>query len=48
VAKVQTGYKPQPLVAFPEQPPPVAGPAIDFPKIEEAMLLTGEPLHSRP
>ena len=38
VAKVQAGYKAQPLSAFLNQPPPAAAPAIDFPKIDDAML----------
>ena len=38
VAKVQAGYKAQPLSAFLKQPPPAAAPAIDFPKIDDAML----------
>ncbi len=38
VAKVQAGYKTQPLSAFLKQPPPATAPAIDFPKIDDAML----------
>lgn len=38
VAKVQAGYKAQPLSAFLKQPPPPAAPAIDFPKIDDAMV----------
>ena len=38
VAKVQAGYKAKPLSAFQKQPPPAEAPAIDFPKIDEAML----------
>ena len=38
VAKVQAGYKAQPLSAFLKQQQPAAAPAIDFPKIDDAML----------
>jgi hypothetical protein len=38
VAKVQAGYKAQPLSDFLKQPPPPAAPAIDFPKIDDAMV----------
>lgn len=38
VAKVQSGYKTQPLSAFLKQAPPATAPAIDFPKIDDAML----------
>lgn len=38
VAKVQAGYKAQPLSAFLKQPPPPTAPAIDFPKIDDAMV----------
>jgi hypothetical protein len=41
VVKVQSGYKVQPLSAFLNQPAPPAAPAIDFPKIDKAMLKTG-------
>ena len=38
VAKVQAGYNAQPLSAFLKQQPPPAAPAIDFPRIDDAML----------
>jgi hypothetical protein len=38
VAKVQAGYKAQPLSSFLGQPAAAAAPAIDFPKIDDAML----------
>jgi len=38
VAKVQAGYKAQPLSAFLKQPAPPAAPTIDFPKIDDAMV----------
>ena len=41
VVKVQSGYKVQPLSAFLNQPAPPAAPAIDFPKIDKAMVKTG-------
>ena len=41
VAKIQAGYKVQPLSAYLKQPAPPAAPAIDFPKINEAMVKTG-------
>jgi hypothetical protein len=41
VVKVQSGYKAQPLSAFLGQPAPPAPPAIDFPKIDNAMVKTG-------
>ena len=40
VAKVQAGYKARPLSAYLKQPAPAAAPAIDFPKITEAMVKT--------
>lgn len=41
VIKVQSGYKAQPLSAYLKQPPPPAASAIDFPKIDNAMMKTG-------
>src|SRR5712675_2990850 len=41
VAKVQAGYKAQPLSAFLKQPAPPAAPAINFPKINAEMVKTG-------
>jgi hypothetical protein len=41
VVKIQAGYKVQPLSAFLKQPAPPAAPAIDFPKINNAMVKTG-------
>jgi hypothetical protein len=41
VVKVQSGYKVQPLSAFLNQSAPPAAPAIDFPKIDKAMVKTG-------
>jgi hypothetical protein len=38
VVKVQSGYKVQPLSAYLKQPAPPAAPAIDFPKIDEALV----------
>ena len=38
VVKVQSGYKIQPLSAFPKQPPPPAAPTIDFPKVDEKLV----------
>ncbi|MBK6740781.1 MAG: DUF1254 domain-containing protein [Haliea sp.] len=40
VAKVQAGYKVQPLSAFLGQPAPPAAPAVDFPKINKEMVKT--------
>jgi hypothetical protein len=40
VVKVQDGYKVQPLSAFLKQPAPPAAPAVDFPKIDKAMVRT--------
>lgn len=40
VAKVQGGYKVQPLSAFLKQPAPPAAPAIDFPKANEELAKT--------
>ena len=41
VVKVQAGYKAQPLSAYLKQPAPPAAPAINFPKINAAMVKTG-------
>ena len=41
VAKVQAGYKVQPLSAYLGQPAPAAAPAINFPKINAQMVKTG-------
>jgi len=41
VVKVQAGYKAQPLSAYLKQPAPAAAPAVDFPKIDNAMVKTG-------
>jgi hypothetical protein len=41
VAKVQAGYKVQPLSAYVHQPAPPAAAAIDFPKIDKDMVKTG-------
>jgi hypothetical protein len=41
VVKVQAGYKAEPLSAYLKQPAPPAAPAINFPKINEAMVKTG-------
>ncbi len=38
VAAVQAGYKVQPLSTFLGQPAPPAAPAVDFPKIDKAMV----------
>jgi hypothetical protein len=38
VAKVQAGYKAQPLSAFLKQPAPSAAPAIDFPKADAELV----------
>ena len=38
VEKVQAGYKAQPLSAYLKQPTPPAAPAVDFPKIDKAMI----------
>ena len=40
VEKIQAGYKVQPLSAFLGQPAPPAAPAVDFPKIDKAMVKT--------
>src|SRR5207344_90601 len=40
VVKVQAGYKVQPLSAYLKQPAPPAGPAINFPKIDNEMVKT--------
>ncbi len=40
VERVQAGYKVQPLSAYLKQPPPPAAPAVDFPKIDKAMVKT--------
>src|SRR5208283_3862373 len=41
VAKVQAGYKVQPLSAYLKQPAPPPAPAINFPKINAGMMKTG-------
>src|SRR6202158_35105 len=41
VVKVQAGYKAAPLSAYLKQPAPPAAPAINFPKINDAMVKTG-------
>src|SRR5277367_2238988 len=41
VVKVQAGYKAEPLSTYLHQPSPPAPPAIDFPKINDAMVKTG-------
>jgi hypothetical protein len=41
VEAIQAGYKAQPLSAFLGEPAPPAAPAIDFPKIDKAMMKTG-------
>ncbi len=41
VVKVQAGYKVQPLSAYLHQPAPSAAPAINFPKIDKALVETG-------
>jgi len=41
VKKVQAGYKVLTLSAFLNQPAPLAAPAINFPKIDKAMVKTG-------
>jgi hypothetical protein len=41
VIKVQAGYKAEPLSAYLKQPAPPAAPAINFPKINAAMVKTG-------
>jgi hypothetical protein len=38
VKKVQAGYRVQTLSAYLEQPPPPAAPAVDFPKIDKALV----------
>ncbi len=40
VEKVQAGYRVQPLSAYLKQSPPPAAPAVDFPKIDKAMVKT--------
>lgn len=40
VVKVQAQYKVQPLSAYLKQPAPAAAPAVDFPKIDKAMVKT--------
>jgi len=40
VVKVQAGYKVQPLSAYLKQPSPPPAPAIDFPKIDKALVKT--------
>jgi hypothetical protein len=40
VVKVQSGYKVQPLSAYLHQPAPAAAPAINFPKIDKALMKT--------
>jgi hypothetical protein len=41
VKQVQAGYRVQPLSAYLEQPAPPAAPAVNFPKINAAMVKTG-------
>jgi hypothetical protein len=41
VVKVQAGYKAEPLSADLKQPAPPAAPAVNFPKINAAMVKTG-------
>jgi hypothetical protein len=41
VVKVQAGYKAEPLSAYLKQPAPPAAPAVNFPKINAAMVKTG-------
>ena len=41
VVKIQAGYKVQPLSAYLKQPAPPAAPAVNFPKINNAMVKTG-------
>jgi hypothetical protein len=38
VVKIQSGYQAQPLSAYLKEPAPAAAPAIDFPKIDKAMV----------
>jgi hypothetical protein len=38
VEKVQAGYKVQPLSAFLRKPAPLAAPAVEFPKVDKAMV----------
>ncbi len=40
VVKIQAGYRAQPLSAFLGQPAPAAAPAVDFPRIDKAMVKT--------
>ena len=40
VVKVQSGYKVQPLSAYLHRPAPAAAPAVDFPKIDKALVKT--------
>ncbi len=40
VVKIQSSYKVQPLSAYLKEPAPPAAPAIDFPKIDKAMVKT--------
>jgi hypothetical protein len=40
VVKIQAGYKPEPLSAFLKQTAPAPAPAVDFPKIDKAMVMT--------
>ena len=41
VVKIQAGYKVQPLSAYLKRPAPPAAPAVNFPKINNAMVKTG-------
>jgi hypothetical protein len=41
VAKVQAGYKVQPLSVYLHQPAPAGAPVIDFPKIDKDLVKTG-------
>jgi hypothetical protein len=41
VVKIQAGYKVQPLSAYLKRPAPAAAPAVNFPKINNAMVKTG-------
>jgi hypothetical protein len=41
VVKIQAGYKAQPLSAYLKQPAPPAAPAVNFPKINNAIVKTG-------
>ncbi len=40
VKKVQLGYRSQPLSAFLNQPAPIVGPSIDYPKIDKELVKT--------